>query len=212
MIIKICGLRTLEHCLAAAEAGADMLGLNFANSKRHIAPADAAALVAALRQYEAGRRVQVVGLFVNESADAINAISALVGLDLVQLSGDEPAELADALALPTIKALRLDGSAREEGWLGRPLDRPVLVDAHVPGSYGGTGQRADWERAALLARGRPLMLAGGLDPENVAAAVAQVRPWGVDVSSGVERGGAKNVDRIRAFIANARAAAAQLVV
>lgn len=212
MVIKICGLRTLEHALAAAEAGAAMIGLMFASSKRRIAPADAAALVSALREHEAGRRVQVVGLFVNEPADAINALSAQVGLDLVQLSGDEPADLADALALPAIKALRLDGSAREEEWLRRPADRPILLDAHVPGSYGGTGKRADWGRAALLARERPLMLAGGLDPENIACAVGQVRPWGVDVSSGVEREGAKDVGRIRAFVANARKAEAQLVV
>ncbi|MBC8078561.1 MAG: phosphoribosylanthranilate isomerase, partial [Chloroflexales bacterium] len=164
------------------------------------------------RASEQGQRVQVVGLFVNESAAAISAVAEQVGLDSVQLSGDEPPALADALALPVIKAIRLDGSAAEEAWLDRPTDRPLLLDAHVPGAYGGTGQRADWARAALLARQRPLLLAGGLSPENVAAAIAQVRPWGVDVSSGVEVDGHKDVGRMRAFIANARAAQAQLMV
>jgi phosphoribosylanthranilate isomerase len=212
MIVKICGLRTLEHALAAAEAGADMIGLVFAPSKRRIARAAAAALVAALRAHEVGRRLQVAGLFVNEPAETINALSAQVGLDLVQLSGDEPPALADALALPVIKAIRLDGGAHEAGWLRRTAERPVMIDAHVPGAYGGTGHRADWGRAAELSRRRPVLLAGGLSPENVAEAVLEVRPWGVDVSSGVELAGGKDVGLIRAFVANARAAEARLVV
>lgn len=212
MVVKICGLRTAEHALAAAAAGVDMIGLVFAPSKRRVEPAEAAALVAALRAHEHGRRVQVVGLFVNEPANTINAVSAHVGLDLVQLSGDEPPLLAAALALPVIKSVRLDGSAREDAWLQQLPDRPVLLDAHVPGAYGGTGQRADWARAALLARQRPVLLAGGLTPDNVADAVAQVRPWGVDVSSGVELAGHKDAGRIRAFVTNARAAQARLVV
>ena len=212
MIVKICGLRAIEHALVAAEAGADLIGLVFAPSKRRVEPEAAAALVAALRAHEVGRRLRVVGLFVNEPAAHINALSAQVGLDFVQLSGDEEPALADALALPVIKAIRLDGSAREAAWLCQPAHRPLMVDAHVPGAYGGTGQRADWERAAQLAEERPVLLAGGLTPENVADAVMEVRPWGIDVSSGVERDGVKDEGRIRAFVANARAAAAQLVV
>lgn len=204
MIIKICGLRTAEHALVAAAAGADMLGLVFAPSRRQVSEGDAAVIVAALRSL-APPQPLVVGLFVNAPAVTINAVAEAVGLDMVQLSGDEALADAAGVALPILKSIRMDGSEREAAWLGSGAR--LLVDAHVAGAYGGTGARADWLRAGELARQAPLLLAGGLDPTNVADAIAQVRPWGVDVSSGVEQGGVKSAEKIRAFIAAARGAA-----
>ncbi len=230
MLVKICGLSIAEHALAAAAAGADMLGLVFAPSRRQVTPEQAAAIVAAVRAAPVPQP-QFVGLFVNTAPATINAIAAQVGLDRVQLSGDEPVAHAALIALPIIKAIRLDGSAGEAGWLALDDERRTtndkvrpdplasasgatvglpplvfLVDAHVPGSYGGTGVVADWDRAATLAARAPTLLAGGLTPANVAAAIAAVRPLGVDVSSGVEQGGRKDPAKIGAFLDAARAA------
>ncbi|MCU0492260.1 MAG: phosphoribosylanthranilate isomerase [Chloroflexaceae bacterium] len=220
MIIKICGLRTIEPLLAAANAGADWVGLVFAPSRRQVRADQAASLVAALRYSPAGQRVKLVGLFVNEDSGQINAIAEHCGLDYVQLSGTESLQQAAAINRPIIKALRLDGSAEEAEWISHSLQPAVgslqtaelptanapllLIDAHVPGSYGGTGTVADWDRAAELARRTPLLLAGGLTPENVAEAIARVQPWGVDVSSGVEVQGTKDPARIEAFIGAVR--------
>jgi phosphoribosylanthranilate isomerase len=169
--------------------------------------AQAGAIAAAVRG-RAGPRPQIVGLFVNEAPAQIAQVARAVGLDLIQLSGDEPAEQAAALGRPLLRSLRMDSSAREAAWValaaaGGPR---LLVDAHVAGAYGGTGARADWARAAELARALPIMLAGGLDHTNVGAAIAQVRPWGVDVSSGVETDGLKDAAKIAAFVAAAREA------
>jgi phosphoribosylanthranilate isomerase len=230
-IIKICGLRTIEHALAAATAGADLIGLVFAPSRRQITVDQAAAITTALRHHTAGRHVRVVGLFVNERPAQMNNIAAYCGLDYLQLSGDEAPEQMRGIDRPIIKSLRLDRSPHEETWLTllrgpkqvvHPQDNlsgyrisaaaeqllvaplPLLIDAHVPGAYGGTGTLADWSRAAELACQYALMLAGGLTPDNVAAAITQVRPGGVDVSSGVETSGVKDIARIEAFIQAAR--------
>lgn len=215
MIVKICGLRTIEHALVAAMAGADMIGLVFAPSRRQVDLDQARAIAVAVRSLS--RPVLLVGLFVNAPPEQINTTVDIVGLDLVQLSGDEPASYAAQIARPLFKSVRLAGNAGEQEWLAlaasystaappaaciQPLT--LLVDAHVPGAYGGTGARADWSRASELARRLPIMLAGGLDPENVAAAIVQVRPWGVDVSSGVEIAGVKDPAKIEEFIAAAR--------
>jgi phosphoribosylanthranilate isomerase len=203
MIIKICGLRTVEHALVAAEAGADLIGLVFAPSRRQVSLADASAIAAAVRGLPAPRP-QIVGLFVNAPVAEINAAVESVGLDLVQLSGDESLADAAGVGRPIMKSIRMDGSEREAAWIA--AGARLLVDAHMPGAYGGTGARADWQLAAELAWRAPIMLAGGLDPANVAEAIAQVRPSGVDVSSGVEEGGVKSAAKIRAFIAAARGA------
>ncbi|HJZ49624.1 MAG TPA: phosphoribosylanthranilate isomerase [Roseiflexaceae bacterium] len=212
-LVKICGLRTIEHALAAADAGADMLGFVFAPSRRQISPEAAAAIVQAVRAKPAERPVTIVGLFVNAAPDRMLAIARQCGLDAIQLSGDETSDLADRLPGYTLlKAIRLGGAPSEAGWLEPSPAQAVrlLIDAHVPGSYGGAGVLADWDRAAALARQRPIMLAGGLTPENVGAAIRQVRPWGVDVSSGVEIDGAKDAAKIRAFVGAARASDRQL--
>jgi phosphoribosylanthranilate isomerase len=193
-----------------------MIGLVFAPSKRRVTPEQAAALVAALRQHPAGARVAVVGLFVNTEVAQINHVIEQCGLDYVQLSGDELPQHAAGIRRPVMKSLRLNDSPTDTAWLALAAGKtpqaaslelapcPLLVDAHKPGSYGGTGTLADWTKAAELARQRPLLLAGGLAPDNVAAAIAQVQPWGVDVSSGVETDGVKDTARIEAFIQAAR--------
>lgn len=211
MRIKICGVRTRDQAQTAVEAGADMLGLVFAPSRRQISVEDAMSVADAARvaAIDRGRAIALIGVFVNETVEHIRDVARFCGLDGVQLSGDEPVAYADELALLTvIKAIRFDDTAQERAWLTHDWSHVrLLVDARVPGSYGGAGVVADWGRAAELARWRPVILAGGLTPENVANAVARVRPWGVDVSSGVESNGVKDHEKIRAFIAAARAAA-----
>ncbi len=208
--VKICGIRTPAAALAAADAGADLLGLVFAPSKRQIRIEVAREIVTALRSAPRGQDVTVVGVFVDEMPERIAEIAACIGLDWVQLSGHEPPQTAAALDLPSIKALRFDGDPSEQAWLERDETceaAPILVDAHVPGSFGGAGVVADWQAAERLAAARPVLLAGGLTPENVATAIAAVRPWGVDVSSGVESDGVKDLAKIRAFVEAAKAAA-----
>jgi phosphoribosylanthranilate isomerase len=149
----------------------------------------------------------VVGVFVDEAPERMSEIAMEVGLDWVQLSGHEEVEIAAQIDVPAIKALRFDGHASEAGWseYGDTCDRlPVMVDAHVPGSFGGAGVVADWEAARRLAASRAVLLAGGLTPDNVADAIAAVQPWGVDVSSGVETDGVKDLDKIRRFVAAAK--------
>jgi phosphoribosylanthranilate isomerase len=205
-VIKICGLRSVAHALVAAEAGANMISLVFAPSRRRIEIAEALAIRAALDQLP--ERPQLFGLFVNSPAETICAIVEQCGLDGIQLSGDEPLELLGHLPeRPVLKAIRLAGAASEAAWLA---DGPhhsqvhLLIDAHVAGAYGGTGVTADWAAAANLALHSPIMLAGGLTPANVGTAIQQVRPWGVDVSSGVETDSLKDPAKIRAFVAAVR--------
>jgi phosphoribosylanthranilate isomerase len=212
-VVKICGLRTTEHALVALEAGADLLGFIFAPARRQVSPVEVAAIGAAVRAAPGGNRVSLVGVFVNEAPEHMAATAAECGLDAIQLSGDEDQgvlrELPQGRAI--IKAVRLAGAAAEQGWLDAQGLR-LLVDAHVPGAYGGAGVVAEWDRAAALARRRPIILAGGLTPGNVATAIGQVRPWGVDVSSGVETNGAKDSAKIRAFVAAVRAADQRLEI
>ena len=198
MHIKICGITSLQDALAAIEAGADYLGFNFyPASPRSISPGACAEISSALiREHP---QVKRVGLFVNMPTDEVRAILDGCSLDLAQLHGDEPPEELAALGTRAFKAFRgvpleLDGCARPEA-------PALLIDAAVQGAYGGTGRTADWEGAAALAKKFPLLLAGGLNPDNVAAAVRQVRPWGVDAASGVESApGRKDAGRMRAFV------------
>ena len=204
--IKICGLRTADHALAAAEAGATMLGFIFAPARRQVQPREVAAIGQALRA--SGLPLpQLVGVFVNTSAEQMLAQARACGLGALQLSGDEPVALAEQLAgLPVLKAIRFDGSAAEQDWIDCELPNVrLVVDAHVPGAYGGAGVTADWDAARALAARRPIVLAGGLSPANVADAIRHVQPWGVDVSSGVETDGVKDIAKIRAFAHAARA-------
>lgn len=211
MIVKICGVRTLEDSLAAVEAGADMLGFNFyPPSSRWISVDTCRQIVAGLKQ----RAVQVclVGVFVNAALPEIQFTLQTCSLDLAQLSGDEPGDLLQRLGQPAFKALRPAGVVDLQELVQRYPHRSQppawLVDAYRPGSFGGAGQTADWELAAGLAAQAPILLAGGLTPENVSMAVARVKPWGVDVASGVESApGQKDRRKMEAFMRAARQAA-----
>ncbi len=217
-VVKICGITDLEQAWAAVEAGADMLGFNFyPPSPRYIASQACASLVSSLRDRlaHAGRPkyqpLLLVGVFVNTPAAEIARIVRETRLDLAQLSGDEsPADLAE-LEGRGYKALHprnLEAARQEARRFAHPHLHPaLLLDAWKPGEYGGTGQTGNWELACAIAREYPILLAGGLNPENVAQAIARVRPWGVDVASGVESApGMKDAQKIQAFLQAVRAA------
>lgn len=207
-VVKLCGLTSLADALQAVEAGADLLGFNFyPPSPRSITPAACARITAELRRQ--GARVRTVGVFVNLPPAQVSAILDACGLDLAQLHGDEsPAEL-EALGERAFKALR-PASVNElaeavQHYRPRTSAPAYLLDAHRPGLYGGTGQEADWSLAAGLAHEAPLLLAGGLHPGNVSAALDQVRPWGVDAASGVEiTPGRKDSHKVQAFVHTVR--------
>lgn len=192
MLIKICGITRVEDAQAAVEAGASAIGFVFwPKSPRFIDPFRARVIAAALPPF-----VTPVGVFVNQPAAYVNAVASLVGLGAVQLHGDESIEDAQALASPVIRAMGV-GDTRIDFWPARAM---VLLDADDPVRRGGTGQTIDWAAAAGIAARRTILLAGGLTPENVADAIARVRPFGIDVSSGVERApGIKDHQRLRAL-------------
>jgi phosphoribosylanthranilate isomerase len=209
--VKVCGIMEPGHARVAAACGADMVGMVFAPSKRQVTIERACAIKAAIG--EGLRRPQMVGVFVNEAPEVVCEVARRVGLDVVQLSGDESVEdVAEcARSYPVIKALRFEagvsvGEALQVAGRYASLGDRVrlLVDAHLAGEYGGTGQVADWSLAAELAARHEIILAGGLNPRNVAYGLAAVMPWGVDVSSGVESGGAKDAGLIKAFVDAAR--------
>jgi phosphoribosylanthranilate isomerase len=212
-LVKICGLRTVEHALAVVGAGADLLGFIFAPARRQVSPAEVIQISRAVRSATPlGRWLTLVGVFVDEAPERMRAVAQQCDLDAIQLSGDEPIACAEQLGdLAIIKAIRFLETATEQDWLNSEAPNiRLLVDAHVPGTYGGVGVVADWDRARLLARHRPMILAGGLTPTNVGAAIEYVQPWGVDVSSGVETEGTKDSAKIQAFISAARAADHQI--
>ncbi|MSQ10085.1 MAG: phosphoribosylanthranilate isomerase [Dehalococcoidia bacterium] len=209
--VKICGVRAVEHALVAAEAGAQYVGvICWPGSKRYAPPERVREITNALRAgFDYQRRPLVTGVFVNEPAPNINALVRDCALDCVQLSGDEPWDAFQAIDAPVLKALRVPSDRAEAGLLTElARETPalhqragrVLMEALVTGQYGGTGQTANWNLAAAAARRFPLLLSGGLKPDNVAAAVRTVRPWGVDVASGVETDGVQDPGKIRAFI------------
>ncbi|MBF0625933.1 MAG: phosphoribosylanthranilate isomerase [Magnetococcales bacterium] len=199
--VKICGITRLEDGLAAAAAGADAIGLVFhPPSPRAIDPERAADLVRRLPPF-----LGIVGLFVNRSRAEIEAITRQCRLDMIQLHGDEtPADCAD-LPVRVIKAVRVSTAADLAG-LERYPAQGLLLDARSPsGVYGGGGHRFDWSLLADYRCPAPLILAGGLDPDTVAQAVARVRPYAVDVSTGVEAAkGIKDPLRMQRFVAQAR--------
>ena len=195
--IKICGIKTIPDALAAVNAGADLLGFNFyPKSPRYVDVGMCRNIMSVMRQIG---KVTCVGVFVNASIAEILATMDTLGLNLAQLHGDETPEMLKALNGKALKAFRgipstIDGFERQEA-------PAFLVDAAVKGVYGGSGVTADWDGAAELAKKYPLLLAGGLTPENVAAAVSRVQPWGVDVASGVESAlGEKDARKMKAFV------------
>ena len=202
--IKICGIKTLNDALAAIEAGADYLGFNFyPKSIRFIEKQACAAITSVLKKEHP--HIRLVGVFVNSLVEEVKDISDICSLDLVQLHGDETFEMLNALDGKAFKAFRgipesIDGFARSES-------PAFLVDASLKGVYGGSGVTADWNGAAELAKKYPLLLAGGLTSENVAEAVSRVKPWGVDVASGVESApGKKDPGKMVEFVKAVRVA------
>ena len=213
--IKICGIRDAETAMAAADAGADYIGLNFVEGvRRQLQPIEGQAIVRSFRirghrgQTGHGGRseaTEVVGLFCNQPADWVNRTARTIDLDFVHLTGDEDEPYARSMWKPVFRQVhirvdttpeRLDLEVRAHLEAGRT----VVLDRYDPDTPGGAGKTFDWAVAAEVASLEGVLLAGGLNPENVGRAVRQLRPWGVDVSSGVETDGVKDHAKIRAFI------------
>ncbi|MBI3166169.1 MAG: phosphoribosylanthranilate isomerase [Chloroflexi bacterium] len=200
--IKICGIKTSNDALAAIEAGADYLGFNFYSKGARLIEKSACAEITSVLKRE-HPRIKLVGVFVNSSVEDVRNILKACSLDLAQLHGDETPEIFAQLAPRVFRAFRgipenINGFERQ--------DAPAfLIDASVKGLYGGSGVTADWNAAAELAKKYPLLLAGGLTPENVAEAIGRVTPWGVDVASGVESApGEKDAGKMIRFVKEAK--------
>jgi phosphoribosylanthranilate isomerase len=196
MLVKVCGITRPEDAAVAVGLGARALGFLFwPGSPRFIEPVRARAIARTLPPF-----VTPVGLFVNQPIDEVNRVAAEVGLGAVQLHGDESVEYAERVERPVVKALSIGGAvdmADVDRWPARVV---LLLDAHDPERRGGTGRMVDWAQAAAVAARRRTLLAGGLRPDNVAEAIARVRPFGIDVSSGVEAApGVKDHERLRAL-------------
>lgn len=193
MMVKICGITNVEDALAAVEGGATALGFNFfPRSPRYIQPDDAARIFESLPA-----RIWKAGVFVNESPEAVAGLAARIGLDVVQLHGNEPPDSLPR-GVRCWKAFRVDESFRPELMDGYDVEA-CLLDAASADVYGGTGRSFDWSRARGVAR--RIVLAGGLDASNVGAAVRVARPWGVDACSRLESApGRKNHARLAEFL------------
>ena len=204
--IKICGIREKAHALAAVEAGADFIGFVFAPTRRQVSPAKACEIVDAVKK--SSNAIKTVGVFVDTLASEVNRLADFCGLDWVQLSGNESWEYCRQIARPIIKAIRIGQQHPEEIntklTVGLKTLSPqrfiTLLDSQVEGKYGGTGITFNWRLAQQVAKEFPIIIAGGLNPQNVAQAIKIAVPWGVDVSSGVETDGIKDVAKIKAFI------------
>lgn len=194
--VKVCGVTRVEDAVFAVESGVQLIGLNFVpSSVRYVSAATARELVAAI----AGR-AEVVGVVANLSAPQMAELRRDAWLDTLQLHGDEPPEVFRHLAAADYKAVRVGEAADVELARSYPGAR-ILVDAKVAGTLGGSGHTFDWNLVAGLVQERQLLLAGGLTPSNVGAAVAAVRPWAVDVASGVETApGVKSPEKVREFV------------
>ena len=201
MKIKICGITNYEDASAAVALGADALGFIFAKSPRQVDPETVRDIVCSLPP-----PLVSVGVFVNETVNKINDITAFCGLDMIQLHGDEIPDMCKTLMPRTIKAFQLkDESSIEQIRPYQGKVRAFLFDTYSKEMRGGTGKAFDWGLAVHLARQRPVILAGGLNPDNITRAVETVKPYAVDVSSGVEREpGRKDHAKIAGFIARAK--------
>jgi len=219
MKIKICGIRTFDEALTVIEAGADILGFNFyPDSPRYIRPGDCMRLTVrletALRDEMA--KIRLIGVFVNAEPYFIHAVFRDCHLDHVQLSGDEPPDALEFLGERAFKVIRPTSVEDMLGTVNRYPRRTMapewMIDTYRPGVYGGTGERTDWNLARKLAEQSPIILAGGLRADNVAEAIRQVQPWGVDVASGVESApGVKDPQKVTEFINAVRACTKETV-
>ena len=216
VLVKICGVQEVGDALAAAEAGADFVGLVFVPGRRRRLDVDKArGLTSSLRE-SLGKPPKVVGLFADQPLEEVHAVVRRCGLDMVQLCGEESLDYCGQVEVPLIKVIHVPnglGVQDASGTLAPEMAAfsgegyLMTLDRKVEGLQGGTGKTFDWDVATALSMdGFAFLLAGGLTPENVAPAVRNVRPWGVDVSSGVETAGVKDAEKIRAFIRAARGA------
>jgi phosphoribosylanthranilate isomerase len=201
MIAKVCGMTRVSDALHAVEHGATALGFVFwPRSPRFVDPFRAAAII-----NELPSTVTAIGVFVNQPIDDIQRIVVTSGVTAVQLHGDEPPAYAGALGWPVWRAVALQNA--NDTLASWPATTTILLDAHDAIRRGGTGRTIDWHAAAQVAATRRVVLAGGLTPDNVQAAIETVRPEGVDVSSGVEDApGVKNPDKVARFLERARTA------
>jgi len=211
--IKICGIKEEAHALAIAEAGVDFMGLVFATSPRQVTPSRAKKIVSALRKKQAA--TNVVGVFVNAPASRVRRIAESCQLDWVQLNGNEPWAYCRELDMPVIKVIRVSRNYKPEkicadlAYGARIMGKQkhlFLIDANAPEKYGGTGKTFDWKLAHPIAEQFQVIIAGGLTPENVSEAIRIISPWGVDVSTGVETRGIKDMNKINKYIEAVRKA------
>ncbi|MBI4220688.1 MAG: phosphoribosylanthranilate isomerase [Chloroflexi bacterium] len=213
--IKICGLRDADNALIAADAGADFLGFAFVeNVRRQLLPPQGKAVILSFRhswKHAAGNRAapRVAGLFRNQAIDFVKQVIDQCGLDVAQLCGDEDRKFAKSLGIQVLRQVRVRPTdtplrLRERVLAALDAGESVQLDRDDPKVPGGGGVPFDWRAAEGVANLTGVLLSGGLDPVNVAAAVNRLHPWGVDVSSGVETSGVKDPDKIRAFIRAAR--------
>jgi len=193
--VKICGIRNWEEAKVAADCGADAIGFIFAPSPRYIRPEAAREIILKLPPF-----LTVVGVFVNETIENLLEIARFCRLDAVQLHGEEPPDYCQTLGLKVIKSFAVIGDQVPSEISFYKVDA-VLLDASLPGKRGGTGRTCNWKVASqVAASGVRVILAGGLTPENVQQAIMAVRPYAVDVASGVETAGHKDPDKVRRFV------------
>ncbi len=211
--IKICGLNDVTSALIAAESGADLLGFVFAVSKRQVFPEQVKRIVTQIR--DAGYRQEVVGVFVNDTSSEVNRIAEYCRLDRVQLSGNETWEYCREIEYPVIKVIHvlpimtadhINAEIKNGNSLFSKDKLYILLDSHSERAYGGTGRIFSWELINNIKTKVPVVIAGGLNTENVRDLVREYKPWGVDTSSGVETTGKKDPVKIRSFIRAVRQA------
>ena len=205
-IVKICGMTRVSDALHAVREGATAIGFVFwKGSPRYVEPAAAGEIAAALPS-----SVTTVGVFVNEPIDRIREMAKVAGLRMVQLHGEETPACIEQIEQPVMRAVSLE--TMDETATTWPAATTLLLDSTDPSRRGGGRASVDWSRAALVTRGRRVVLAGGLTPDNIEEAIVTVRPIGVDVASGVESApGVKDAEKVARFLTNARAAFARMV-
>ncbi len=201
--IKVCGITSLQGAVNVCNAGVNAIGFIFAKSPRRITPDCAREIIARIPPY-----IQTVGVFVNEQPEAISEIIRYCGIDIAQLHGEEPVSVCNALSPRVMKAARVKSSEDlKQLHIFDGNVRGILLDSFSEKGYGGTGKIFDWAIAVEAVRQfqSPVVLAGGLSPDNIVDAILQVKPYGVDVSSGVElEPGKKDIEKVKLFVSRVR--------